>query len=781
MDKQQIEKDLKLKNNELAILQANVLSEVQKKQKEQLEKDIKELQKQLDEFEKLEKNTQTNQTKKETILLNKDIIDVERVDIQTLIQDSVMEKKLETVVWSKEKVKEFSENIHKVIIKYLDQELEWFSENSKNNMSIGIQFAMMETLIKQWAEWSAEFFDSFSSVKSKSATKAFEWLYTSFGKLWTANEFFVLANKVQNLVWYISDKKSSLGIIDTIPELINPSKFTTLLKNPVWSNQAQIDKFNITTILTLNSSSKVDVHAWDDQLKAIVNNPALAAVITEKTIPAIQKSLKTADKLLDNRGKFQDKATVLVDKIAGFLDINIPFLWNLGEMLGMKFPTDILGEQKDGWVLNFVLGVLGFRGGLKWLHKKYIQEKLDEIKIDNTFVAAAYAAYQKNIDSTITHDSDKSIWKLCTLTAPDPKTETAMKDKIPADYAGIKKSMVENLKTAKLNPTMVAKFAPGLVTIKNKESIIDMTQITGKEEEFIDQYLKYIIPLLADPTDDFITSKKIDKSSFVLALIWGLVGDKYFIEWVNIGLLSANDFKDTTKISTEIVNQWNMDVINGKIDFSKWNFTPEQIKNINYLIDEMKKKGITNPYTQVGILSCISKESFFTPVNEFWYGTTPNVRIREIFGARVSKYSDDELTTLKKDNEKFFDAVYGKDATKALWWETGNTEVGDGYKYRGRGFNGITFKALYKQYGDLIWEDLVTNPDLLNRPDIAAKVALEFFKKGNKWEDLSTLVFMNKEAATKKFTDINAWGHANNYSYWRALAAAGNFDVKLAA
>jgi len=81
---------------------------------------------------------------------------------------------------------------------------------------------------------------------------------------------------------------------------------------------------------------------------------------------------------------------------------------------------------------------------------------------------------------------------------------------------------------------MVAKFAPATVTTENKKSVVDMTQITGKENSFIETYLKYIIPLLADPNDDFIQSKNINKDSFALAVIGGLVGDKYFIEGVNI-------------------------------------------------------------------------------------------------------------------------------------------------------------------------------------------------------------------------------------------------------
>jgi len=97
-----------------------------------------------------------------------------------------------------------------------------------------------------------------------------------------------------------------------------------------------------------------------------------------------------------------------------------------------------------------------------------------------------------------------------------------MKAKIPADYAGLKKSIVDNLDTAKLNPVMVAKFAPEFVTAEADKNIVDVSKITDKNT-FVDQYLMYIIPLLADPSDDFISSKKIDKDSFALAVMGGLV------------------------------------------------------------------------------------------------------------------------------------------------------------------------------------------------------------------------------------------------------------------
>ncbi|MEI6773669.1 MAG: hypothetical protein WCL18_02350 [bacterium] len=57
---------------------------------------------------------------------------------------------------------------------------------------------------------------------------------------------------------------------------MNPNQLKKLLSNPVWSNQAQIDKLDITTLLTLNSPTAVDIHMGEDELKNIVNNSAIS-------------------------------------------------------------------------------------------------------------------------------------------------------------------------------------------------------------------------------------------------------------------------------------------------------------------------------------------------------------------------------------------------------------------------------------------------------------------------------------------------------------------------
>lgn len=206
----------------------------------------------------------------------------------------------------------------------------------------------------------------------------------------------------------------------------------------------------------------------------------------------------------------------------------------------------------------------------------------------------------------------------------------------------------------------------------------------------------------------------------------------------------------------------------------KSTYSGERANNIKLLIEEMIKQGLTNPYAQIGMVSTIGKESSFIPKSEYSYRNTDNGRLRTLFGDRLSKYSDVELTALKQDDVKFYDAIYGLNS-----WNQ-NNNPGDGFKYRGRGFNQITFKASYKKYGDLIGMDLVSNPDLLNDPKVAAKAAVAFFVNGLKGAGLSQNSFKDKQSAVEAFVKINHGGHrevVGSRGYEKAMALANNFEV----
>ena len=70
--------------------------------------------------------------------------------------------------------------------------------------------------------------------------------------------------------------------------------------------------------------------------------------------------------------------------------------------------------------------------------------------------------------------------------------------------------------------------------------------------------------------------------------------------------------------------------------------------------------------------------------------------------------------------------------------DLGNTEPGDGRKFRGRGFIQITGRANYARAGKDLSLDLVNDPEMAAFPSVAAKIAVWFWQNGA-YVDLNTL------------------------------------------
>lgn len=189
-------------------------------------------------------------------------------------------------------------------------------------------------------------------------------------------------------------------------------------------------------------------------------------------------------------------------------------------------------------------------------------------------------------------------------------------------------------------------------------------------------------------------------------------------------------------------------------------------ENVNTMIRYLNEYGITNPYAQIGILATCGKESGFEPQDEIGYGNTSNSRIREIFGNRVPD-DDAELNELKSDDEAFFNQVYGG------MFGNGPDE---GYLYRGRGFNGLTFKGNYQTYGAMVGENLVGNPERVNDIDVAAKVAIKFFTKGKSAQQMPN--FNSVDTAVSYFVNLNAGGSGRAADHSRAREWASKFVIE---
>jgi putative chitinase len=205
--------------------------------------------------------------------------------------------------------------------------------------------------------------------------------------------------------------------------------------------------------------------------------------------------------------------------------------------------------------------------------------------------------------------------------------------------------------------------------------------------------------------------------------------------------------------------------VEGSLAIKGGSISGDKAKNAQAVINSMNKHGIKNPYTQKAILGVIGKECGFMPQNETSYSNTSSARIRSIFGERVSKMTDAQIDQLKKNDEAFYNYLYGG--------RYGNAP-NEGYKYRGRGFNGITFKGVYQKMQNLLDKigkldrkvDIVANPDVINDIDVAAETVVLYFldrasnpsiykKYGVK--DLNG--FKDEETAVKAMVHANAgWG-----------------------
>lgn len=197
---------------------------------------------------------------------------------------------------------------------------------------------------------------------------------------------------------------------------------------------------------------------------------------------------------------------------------------------------------------------------------------------------------------------------------------------------------------------------------------------------------------------------------------------------------------------------------------SKYVVSKDKEKNVQAIIKACKENGVTNEFAITGILSIVSKESAFVPKNEASYKTTPGERIIKIFGARGKTAT--QWDEIKKDDKQFFDIVYGPTPPAKTKYGNGPD---DGYKYRGRGFNQITFKGNYEKYAKLTGLDLVNDPDLLNTIEAAAKCVVLYFKSG--------INGAPKFAKTQyNFTDINSFKNLQDAvgACYHANAGFGN-------
>ena len=184
------------------------------------------------------------------------------------------------------------------------------------------------------------------------------------------------------------------------------------------------------------------------------------------------------------------------------------------------------------------------------------------------------------------------------------------------------------------------------------------------------------------------------------------------------------------------------------------------VRNTNMgLIDRiMIEQGIANRYTRIAIMAAIAKESGLVPQDEnfnytaarlttIWPGKFPSEQaaIDKGYVNPTTRRADSQVY-----QEKLANDIYGGR------YGNGNAATGDGWKYRGRGFNQITFKGSYERYANKVGINFVTDPQLMNVPENAALAAVMFLKDRLQ----SKYSAVNPDFATQEEANI-AIAHAN--------------------
>lgn len=122
-----------------------------------------------------------------------------------------------------------------------------------------------------------------------------------------------------------------------------------------------------------------------------------------------------------------------------------------------------------------------------------------------------------------------------------------------------------------------------------------------------------------------------------------------------------------------------------------------------------------------------------------------------------SRFTKEKAEALARRPEQIANYVYGG--------RYGNTEPGDGWRYRGRGIFQITFKDNYSSISKSLEFDFVKYPEQLSEPPFAAKSAAYYWqsKELNKLADIEDLT-----GITKKINGgLN--GHKERVEYYNRL------------
>ena len=390
------------------------------------------------------------------------------------------------------------EYLHKVIV----PATEWFlMDILRGGQENNVQFL--------W-ELGKMNFESFSAIFNwvRNFSQKFTDVYSQAKKLMMISDFLSLPQQKALLV-----------------TLKNPYDFyEKVMKNPIWEQENLDLKMVKMSTFWLKDLQEQNV---DTQSKEQVLQQGLEVIRASVwSIQMVDSNPNTVKKLLWVVGMadgFFQKTEVINDKLLDSMD-KFGGIDRTLQSFGFDLFESLNQSKMVRWVLNFVLGLLGFSGGLEWLQRGWrrrdIERNLNPEK--KAFISDVMKEYTEKRDKTDFSDQIISQFRL--------KVKNEDKSKMNIDQNTLKMIMLEKMTSAQqINPAVLNSMPSRSLfveTVKNSEwkdelkVKSDFFSSWELKEKFIHEYVQTVLPKLAG-NQDFV-KKLTSAEDLAFAVVSGI-------------------------------------------------------------------------------------------------------------------------------------------------------------------------------------------------------------------------------------------------------------------
>ena len=390
------------------------------------------------------------------------------------------------------------EYLHKVIV----PATEWFlMDILRGGQENNVQFL--------W-ELGKMNFETFSAIFNwvRNFSQKFTDVYSQAKKLMMISDFLSLPQQKALLV-----------------NLKNPYDFyEKVMKNPIWEQEnldlkmVKMSTFGLKDLQEQNVDLQSQEQVLQQGLEVI-----RASVWSIQMVDSNPNTVKKLLWVIGMADGFFQKTEVINDKLLDSMDK----FWGIDKTL-QSFGVDLFESLNQSkmvrWVLNFVLGLLGFSGGLEWLQRRWrrrdIERNLNPEK--KAFISDVMKEYTEKRDKSDFSDQIISQFRL--------KVKNEDKSKMNIDQNTLKMIMLEKMTSAQqINPAVLNSMPSRSLfveTVKNSEwkdelrIKSDFFSSWVLKQKFIDEYLQTVLPKLVG-NQDFV-KKLTSAEDLAFAVVSGI-------------------------------------------------------------------------------------------------------------------------------------------------------------------------------------------------------------------------------------------------------------------